>query len=118
MIEITGACHCGRVRVTLRGDSAEVVVCHCSDCQRLHGNSFAVFTAERPAARWEGEEHVCWYRSSPANERGFCAHCGSRLAKRPLEGTRIMVSAGLFDHALPRKTIKSLWVEQKPAWVA
>jgi quinol monooxygenase YgiN len=115
--EMTGACHCGRVRVTLPASSAGVVVCHCADCQKLHGNSFALFAADRAAVRWEGEEHVRWYRSSPANERGFCAHCGSRLAKRPVEGARIMVAAGLFDLTMPRKVIKNLWVEQKPAWV-
>ncbi|MFO0563146.1 MAG: GFA family protein [Polyangiales bacterium] len=115
--ELSGACHCGRVRVTMPAESAGVVVCHCADCQKLHGNSFALFAAERSKVRWEGEEHVRWYRSSSANERSFCAECGSRLAKRPVEGTRIMVSAGLFDHALPRKAIKNLWVEQKPAWV-
>jgi len=114
---LAGACHCGRVRVTMPASSAGVVVCHCADCQKLHGNSFALFAAERSPVRWEGEEHIRWYRSSPANERGFCGHCGSRLAKRPVEGTRVMVSAGLFDSALPRTAMKNLWVEQKPAWV-
>lgn len=111
-----GACHCGSVRVTMPGDSVGVVACHCADCQKLHGNFFALLAAERAAVRWEGEEHITWYRSSPANERSFCARCGSRLAKRPVEGTRIMVSVGLFDRALPRAIVKNLWVEQKPDW--
>lgn len=114
---LTGACHCGRVRVSIPEASAGVVVCHCADCQKLHGNSFALFAAERSAVRWEGEEHVRWYRSSEANERSFCGHCGSRLAKRPVGGPRVMVSAGLFDPRLPRTAIKHLWLEQKPAWV-
>ncbi len=112
-----GACHCGRVRVTIPSESTGVVVCHCADCQKLHGNSFALFAAEQRVVLWEGEQHMRWYHSSPANERAFCDHCGSRLAKRPVEGTRIMVSAGLFDHTLQRKVIKNLWVEQKPVWV-
>lgn len=112
-----GACHCGRVRVTMPAESVGVVVCHCADCQKLHGNSFALLAAERSVVRWEGEAHIRWYASSPANERSFCEHCGSRLAKRPVEGTRIMVSAGLFDPTLARKVVKNLWLEQKPAWV-
>ncbi|MFO0667493.1 MAG: GFA family protein [Polyangiaceae bacterium] len=115
--EIVGTCHCGRVRVTMPSESVGVVVCHCGDCQKLHGNSFALFAGEQRAVRWEGEEHVRWYRSSAENERAFCGHCGSRLAKRPVSGTRIMVSAGLFERTLPRKVIKNLWLEQKPAWV-
>jgi hypothetical protein len=96
--------------------STGVIACHCADCQKLHGNFFALLAAERSAVRWDGEEHIQWYRSSPANERSFCAHCGSRLAKRPIEGSRIMVSAGLFERSLPRKIINNLWLEQKPAF--
>lgn len=118
MSEITGSCHCGRVRVTMPGDSVGVVACHCGDCQKLHGNFFALLAAERSTVRWEGEEHIQWYHSSAANERAFCKHCGSRLAKRPVEGNRIMVSAGLFPRDLPRTVIKNLWDEQKPAWYA
>jgi hypothetical protein len=114
---LEGACHCGRVRVSIPAESAGVVVCHCADCQKLHGNSFALFAAERSAVRWDGEEHIRWYHSSPANERSFCGHCGSRLAKRPVDGTRVLVSAGLFEHTLARKATKNLWAEQKPAWV-
>jgi quinol monooxygenase YgiN len=118
MTEIQGACHCGQVQVTMPADAAGVVLCHCTDCQRLHGNAFALFAAERAAVRWTGEAHVAWYPSSAANERSFCKHCGSRLAKRPVEGTRIMVSAGLFDRALPRAVVKELWTAQRPVWAS
>jgi hypothetical protein len=106
--ELRGVCHCGRVRVHMPADSAGVVACHCADCQKLHGNFFAMFVSDRKTVRWEGEEHVRWYRSSPANERSFCGHCVSRLAKRPVEGDRIMVSAGLFDRELPRRLVKNV----------
>jgi hypothetical protein len=81
--ELVGACHCGKVRVHMPKESAGVIACHCIDCQKLHGNFFAFLAAERSAVRSEGEEHIHWYRSSAANERGFCKECGSRLAKRP-----------------------------------
>ena len=46
-----GSCHCGRVRVTIPAESTGVVVCHCGDCQKLHGGSFAFFAADPvPAA--------------------------------------------------------------------
>lgn len=113
---LVGSCHCGRVRVHVPGDVPGVVACHCADCQKLHGNFFALLAAAKGDVRWEGEEHVTWYRSSSENERGFCTHCGSRVAKRPLEGSRIMISAGLFDRTLPRRVVKNVWEEQKPAW--
>jgi hypothetical protein len=116
MSELAGACHCGRVRVHMPAESVGVVACHCADCQKLHGNFFALLAADRAAVQWEGAEHIRWYRSSSTNERGFCVNCGSRLAKRPIEGTKIMVSVGLFEASLPRKIVKHLWLEQKPTW--
>ena len=113
---LLGSCHCGRVQVQLPTSSAGLIACHCADCQKLHGNFFAMLVSDRALVRWQGEEHITWYRSSPENERGFCTHCGSRIAKRPVAGTRILVSAGLFDRALPHKVIKNVWLEQKPAW--
>lgn len=114
--ELVGACHCGKVQVRIPAASAGVVLCHCADCQKLHGGAFALLATERALARWDGEEHVRWYRSSEANERAFCAHCGSRLGKRPVEGARLLLSAGLFPAARARKAVKNLWLEQKPAW--
>lgn len=116
MSEISGGCHCGNVRVTMPEASTGVVACHCVDCLKLHGNFFAMLVADRDSVRWEGAEHIRWYRSSPANERGFCGQCGSRLAKRPVEGSKVMVSAGLFGPSLPRSLIKDIWLEQKPMW--
>lgn len=118
MSELTGSCHCGRVRVHLPEASAGVVACHCVDCQKLHGNFFAMLVADADAVRFEGEEHVTWYASSPSVHRGFCAGCGSRIAKRPVGGAKIMVAAGLFDRSLPKTIVKSVWLEQKPTWYA
>ena len=113
---LEGACHCGRVRVTAPADAFGVVACHCADCQKLHGNFFAMLVTDRASVTFTGDEHVRWYRSSPANERGFCAECGSRVAKRPVEGAKIMLSVGLFDRDLPRRLAKHVWAESKPAW--
>lgn len=113
---LTGLCHCGAVRVQLPADSVGIIACHCSDCQKLHGNFFALLAAEADRVTWEGEDHIRWYRSSPENERAFCGHCGSRLAKRPVQGNRVMVSAGLFGRDLPRRVVKNLWLEDKPGW--
>jgi hypothetical protein len=96
--------------------SAGVIACHCADCQKLHGNFFAMVVAERRPCAGRARAHIRWYRSSPANERGFCSECGSRLAKRPVEGAKIMVSAGLFDGPRRARVIKNVWLEQKPDW--
>ena len=37
---IKGSCQCGSVEFSLENDPMMHFVCHCSDCQKLHGNSF------------------------------------------------------------------------------
>lgn len=113
---LIGSCHCGAVSVRAPSDSFGVVACHCGDCQKLHGNFFAMLAVERTAIAWSGEEAMRWYDSSPKARRAFCSQCGSRLAKDPYGSPKVLVSAGLFPRELPRRAVKHVFAELKPAW--
>lgn len=112
----TGRCHCGAISVTLPPDAAGVVLCHCDDCQTLHGNAFALFAAPADAVVLTGAEHLRWYDSSPAARRAFCDVCGSRIAKEPKGSGRLLVSAGLFGPATGARIRRQVWTEAKPDW--
>lgn len=116
MSTLVGACHCGAVTVTLPDDAFGVVLCHCGDCQRLHGNAFAMLVADPAQVHWQGEAHIGRYRSSERAERTFCTRCGSRLAKEPVGAARVMISVGLFPADLPRRIRKHVFEHSKPAW--
>jgi hypothetical protein len=111
-----GSCHCGAVRLTVPADAFGVVACHCEDCQRLHGNYFAMLAAEASRVQVEGEEHVRWYDSSPKARRSFCGVCGSRIAKQATGSDRLLVSVGLFGPAAPLQLRKHVFADSKPAW--
>lgn len=111
-----GHCHCGAVTVEVPATAAGVITCHCDDCQRLHGNFFAFLAAPTAEVRWTGESHMQWYNSSPAARRAFCARCGSRLAKAPVGGERMLVSIGLFGPVTGRRVVKELYADHKPDW--
>jgi len=113
---IVGACHCGAVTATIPAEAFGIVACHCGDCQKLHGNFFALLTADRDSIVWSGEEHVRWYDSSAKARRSFCGQCGSRLAKDPKGSPKLMLSVGLFDKLLPRRVLKNVFADAKPAW--
>lgn len=113
---IVGSCHCGAVRVTVPSSAFGVVACHCGDCQKLHGNFFAMLAVERAEVVWSGEGTVRWYDSSAKARRSFCGTCGSRLAKDPHGSPKVLVSMGLFDKALPRRLAKNVLGESRPAW--
>jgi hypothetical protein len=113
---ITGSCHCGAVHVQMPSASAGVIACHCEDCQRLHGNFFAMLIAPRPDITWRGEDNIRWYESSPKARRAFCTQCGSRLAKDPIGSPNLMLSVGLFPPSLPKRVRKNVFVQNKPHW--
>jgi hypothetical protein len=109
-------CHCGSILVTVPDDAFGVVACHCEDCQKLHGNFFAMLVASAEQVHWSGKLEPHWYSSSEKAQRAHCPNCGSRLAKRPNEGGRIMVSVGLFGRHLPRKIQKVVFGGSHPDW--
>lgn len=115
---LEGRCHCGGVTVTIAADSPGVVACHCDDCQRLHGNFFALLAADASDVQWGGELLPQWYRSSPEAQRAHCPRCGSRLAKQADGAARTLVSAGLFGRHLPRRAVRDLHADSRPDWYA
>ena len=113
---IKGSCHCGAVKLEVPEDAVGVVACHCGDCQKLHGNFFAMLAVDRAEVSIADASSVRWYDSSEKVRRSFCANCGSRLMKDPLGGPKLLVSVGLFAKELPRRIVKQVFVESKPAW--
>lgn len=92
------------------------MACHCEDCQRLHGNFFAMLAAPAASVVWFGDLQPRWYASSPASRRAHCPHCGSRLAKQADDSNRVLVSAGLFSRHLPRRIERQVFTESRPDW--
>lgn len=96
-VRARGGCHCGAVRFEVRGPIRDVMVCHCSDCRRIHGH-----LAAHSATRWSDlafsrQDGLKWYASSALARRGFCAACGSALFY-DLHGRDIVsLSAGALD---------------------
>lgn len=118
MTPLHASCHCGRVRITLPALAAGVLACHCSDCQKLHGNFNAFLAAARADLTVTGEDALVWYPSSPDSRRAFCGTCGARVAKELTAAGRWLVSAGLVDGPTGRHILRNLWEQSKPDWYA
>jgi hypothetical protein len=86
-------------------------------CQKASGAPFASFadidagdfawTRGKPAA----------FRSSSIAERDFCANCGTPLSFRRIDGPRIEIMTGTFDHpdrVIPTQQFGS---ESRLGWV-
>lgn len=115
---LQGRCHCGAVTVSVPVASIGVLACHCDDCQKLHGNFFAIVAADRGTVQLGGGDAVQRYDSSPTVQRAFCRHCGSRLFKDAQGAPRLLLSAGLFGPSTGMHIRKHLWAASKPDWYA
>ena len=80
----SGGCICGEVRFTVTGRPLQVMVCHCTMCQRATGSAFSiepVFLKERVEIR--GESLASYSHRSTDHGRtlhfSFCRTCGNRI---------------------------------------
>ena len=121
-----GGCVCGAVRYTTRGDPEQVVVCHCTWCQRRTGTAFAVepvFTEHQveirggPLTKYRhlSDESGRWL------ELGFCPVCGTNIGFT-LEwqpGYRVL-DAGTFDDPAwlraDRHRFRYIYLDSAQSW--
>jgi hypothetical protein len=95
---IKGSCACGVVRFEM--DAVRSMThCHCSNCRKLTGASFATYVhVEKDKFRWLGGEHtVRRYESAPGSFRSFCSTCGSLVPGQAPYLPTVSVPAGLLD---------------------
>jgi hypothetical protein len=110
---LQGQCLCGAIRYRNGGAAKALTVCHCGMCRRWHG-SLGAYVGGKPADyELEGTEHLRWYGSSADAERGFCAHCGSKLFWRSRDGAAMDVTAGSLDQPTGLATTAHIWVRDK-----
>jgi hypothetical protein len=111
-----GGCLCGTVRFKAEGEPANVLICHCRNCQKAMGSPFfarALF--DQRALSIEGG--TAFYASSDALERVFCQRCGTRLFSRRSNGTMAGVALAVFDDRDAFAPTAHIWVSEKIRWV-
>ena len=117
----TATCRCGQLSVTATGDPVRVSVCHCLDCQKRSGSSFAAqarFPADQVKITGEARVWTTHNDEGAATDFSFCATCGANLFYRgggfP---DLIAVAIGAFaDPAFPAPMF-SVWEHRKHRWV-
>jgi hypothetical protein len=105
----TGGCVCGAIRYECDAEPIMMFKCHCRDCQHVSGGGYApVLLFARKDLRFTKGSVQHYATESMAggdNERGFCAHCGSRLSGGKSPTTIGIVAGSLDDPSLFRPTI-------------
>ena len=80
-MHVDGRCHCGRITYEAEIDPAQVMICHCTDCQMLTGSAYRV-NVRAPAASFRmlsGEPRIYVKTAESGNKRlhAFCPDCGT-----------------------------------------
>jgi hypothetical protein len=109
----TGGCLCGAVRYEVKGPLRDVVNCHCSMCQRQHGNFGPHSKARKVNITIMKDQGLAWYQTSEIARRGFCRLCGSGLFWDPFELDATGIIAGTLDGPTGLKTIGHIFVGEK-----
>ena len=93
----TGGCDCGGIQFTVHGDLTNLAVCHCTQCQKTHGN-FAFYTrAQKGTIELVHAIGLKWYNSSEIARRGFCNQCGASVFYEKHEADYVAIAAGMLD---------------------
>ena len=117
----TGGCLCGAVRFQVSGPLRDVVNCHCSMCQKLHGVFGAHSKAKKNNIAIIEGRGLKWYRTSEIAQRGFCRECGSSLFWREKGAERDWaVSVGALDATNDgghgQRITEHIWIDDKPGF--
>ncbi len=118
----TGGCQCGGIRYEVTGAPQQVVVCHCTDCQRQSGSAFGMtlVVREENFRLTQGEPKTFASKSDAGRPKlgAFCPECGTRIYHKPewRKGT-VSVKPGTLDDTSMLKPDMHLWTSNKQTWV-
>jgi hypothetical protein len=108
------------VQYELRGDPIAMYYCHCAQCRRATGSSFATNLLVRSDDLHvvAGEAATARYESSPGKFRHFCSRCGSPIFSRSDSMPQISsLRAGTLDEDPGLRPATHIWVSAKAPWL-
>jgi hypothetical protein len=110
MTILKGACRCGQVSLSVRGEPIRVGICHCTDCRQESGSAFTFFGVW-PAPQFEQDGETVEY-----DGRRFCPTCGSRLFSTDEDEAEIKLGI-LTDAPTNLNPTYELWVKRREPWL-
>jgi hypothetical protein len=117
-----GGCFCGSVRYRVTQEPLTLYACHCSDCQRHTGGSFALImiVARGGFEVLEGEasEYALTFPNGLQKHGRFCAKCGTLVWGEAVEFPQIVgVRPGTLDDTAWLNPIAHIWTRSAQPWV-
>lgn len=120
-MHITGQCHCGAITFKASVDPKKVVVCHCSDCQRISGAPFRAVLptpVEDVTISGTAKHYVKVADSGNRRAQAFCADCGTQLYATEAESPKVLnIRLGCVNERAELVPHKQMWGESAMPWL-
>ncbi len=117
--ELKGSCLCGKVHYTVTAELMKFYFCHCEQCRKITGSSFASNILAKPAdVIWtSGEEYVKRFDyPNRSFTKIFCTECGSGLPFLNVSETTLFIPAGSLDCDPGVRPDKNIFWGDKSPW--
>ena len=118
---LTGSCLCGAIEYSIDQQPSEFYFCHCEQCQKVTGSSFAAnIIAEPKSISWRTGEALLTHFVHPSRDfsKTFCSLCGSGLPHISKSKTSLLIPAGSLDEQPEAKPNANLFIDESPSWLA
>jgi ubiquinone/menaquinone biosynthesis C-methylase UbiE len=99
MTRVRGSCLCGNYRFAIEGPIHFLKNCHCSQCRKMSGSTFATYAraSSKDLRVLSGGDALGTYERRPGNAIAFCQRCGSLVPYPPPGSSLLEFAAGLLD---------------------
>jgi hypothetical protein len=120
--KLTGGCQCGDVRYEVTGAPKQLVVCHCTDCQRQSGSAFGMtlVVEEGDFRLTKGEVKTFESKSDAGRDKlgAFCPECGTRIYHKPeYRKGFVSVKPGTLDDTATLTPDIHIWTASRQPWI-
>ena len=122
-MHVEGGCHCGAITYEAEVNPEKVVICHCTDCQKLSGTAFrtVIFTEDESFNLKSGELKNYIKTAESGNERiqAFCPNCGSSIYSTSVGGAPKMLGlrVGAINQRSELQPSKQVWCRSAQVWL-
>ena len=123
-MRVDGACHCGAITVEGEIEPAQVVICHCTDCQTGTGSAFRV-SVPISGKTFSVTGKPATYLKTTADSgnrrvHAFCPTCGTPIYSTTAGNgpqDRYMLRVGILRQRRELQPRHQIWFRSAQTWV-
>ena len=113
-----GKCLCGEIQFEIKGETPNLLQCHCSLCRKQSGSSAnaATFVQESKFAWKSGIDKVTYFKNDTGFSSNFCSICGSPVPNQLRDTDKYWIPAGLLEDEDGLEIVAHIYTQSKASW--